>query len=349
LGGSLTEFFVSRLDSGRGLVRFADSSFLFPITAGCSPSLPSSTTKAAMRSIHQPVLVDEVLASLTPREGANWIIVDGTVGGGGHAVALARRLGMDGRVIGLDRDSAMLDLAKAAVSAAGSPLPVTLVHAAYRDMRRVLDEQGIDLVQGVLLDVGLSSDQLAWNDRGFSFSVDGPLDMRFDRDERGPSAADVVNNMPEAELARLFFELGEERFSRRIARRIVEDRAGQPIETTGHLAELVRRSVPVRARHGPIDPATRVFQALRIAVNDELGQLDAALELIPDLLASGGRAAVISFHSLEDRRVKWAFKTNPKLTVLTKKPMTATARELAVNPRARSAKLRVVERCPNPS
>ena len=285
-----------------------------------------------MGPIHQPVLVEEVVAWLTPREGVNSIIVDGTVGGGGHAVALARRLGMGGRVIGLDRDSAMLALAKAAVRAAGSPLPVTLVHAAYREMRRVLDEHGIDRVQGVLLDLGLSSDQLAWNDRGFSFSVDGPLDMRFDRDEPGPSAADLVNHLQEAELARLFFELGEERFSRRIARRIVEDRARQMIQTTGHLAELVRRSIPGRARHGHIDPSTRVFQALRIAVNDELGQLDAALEMIPDLLALGGRAAVISFHSLEDRRVKWAFKRNPKLTVLTKKPVTATAKELAFNP-----------------
>ncbi len=301
-----------------------------------------------MGPIHQPVLVEEVVAWLTPREAVNSIIVDGTVGGGGHAVALARRLGMGGRVIGLDRDSAMLALAKAAVRAAGSPLPVTLVHAAYREMRRVLDEHGIDRVQGVLLDLGLSSDQLAWNDRGFSFSVDGPLDMRFDRDEPGPSAADLVNHLQEAELARLFFELGEERFSRRIARRIVEDRARQMIQTTGHLAELVRRSIPGRARHGHIDPSTRVFQALRIAVNDELGQLDAALEMIPDLLALGGRAAVISFHSLEDRRVKWAFKRNPKLTVLTKKPVTATAKELAFNPRAQSAKLRVVERCPNP-
>jgi 16S rRNA (cytosine1402-N4)-methyltransferase len=340
---------VSRVDSRRSLVRVADSSFLFRITAGCSPSLPCSTTKAAMASLHQPVLVDEVLTWLTPRDGVNSIIVDGTVGGGGHAVALARRLGAGGRVIGLDRDSAMLVLAEAAVRAAGSQLPVTLVHAAYRDMRRVLDEHGIDRVQGVLLDVGLSSDQLAWNDRGFSFSVDGPLDMRFDPDAPGPCAADLVNQLREAELAQLFFELGEERFSRRIARRIVEDRKVQPIQTTGQLAELVRRSVPGRARHGPIDPSTRVFQALRIAVNDELGQLDAALEVIPDLLASDGRAAVISFHSLEDRRVKWAFKTNPRLTVLTKKPVTATARELAVNPRARSAKLRVVERCPNPS
>jgi 16S rRNA (cytosine1402-N4)-methyltransferase len=235
------------------------------------------------------------------------------------------------------------------VKGAGSPLPVTLVHAAYREIGRVLDELGIDRVQGVLMDLGLSSDQLAWEARGFSFSTDGPLDMRFDPDEPGPSAADLVNQMREADLAQLFFELGEERFSRRIARRIVEDREAGPIQTTGQLAELVRRSLPGRARHGPIDPATRVFQALRIAVNDELGQLDATLAAIPDLLAPGGRAAIISFHSLEDRRVKWAFKTNSKLTVLTKKPVTATAQEVAVNPRARSAKLRVVERCPNPS
>jgi 16S rRNA (cytosine1402-N4)-methyltransferase len=302
-----------------------------------------------MGSLHQPVLVEEVLAWLTPREGSNSIIVDGTVGGGGHTMALARRLGAGGRLIGLDRDPAMLELARAAISALELPPAITLTHAAYRDMRLVLDALGIDRVQGVLLDVGLSSDQLAWNDRGFSFSVDGPLDMRFDPDESNPSAADLVNRLSEAELANIFYQFGEERFSRRIARRIVEDRKVRSIQTTGQLAEIVRKSVPGRARHGPIDPSTRVFQALRIAVNDELGQLDTVLEIIPDLLELGGRAAIISFHSLEDRRVKWAFKTNPKLTVLTKKPVTATAKELAVNPRARSAKLRVVERCPNPS
>jgi 16S rRNA (cytosine1402-N4)-methyltransferase len=306
-----------------------------------------------MGSLHQPVLVNEIVAWLTPDEGTSSIIVDGTAGGGGHTVALARRLGAAGRLIGLDRDPAMLALAEKAVSKAGSPLPlpvpVTLVHAAYREIRPVLDELGIDRVQGVLLDLGLSSDQLAWERRGFSFANDGPLDMRFDPDETGPSAADLVNEMREADLANLFFELGEERFSRRIARRIVDDRGTRPIQTTGQLAELVRRSVPGRARHGPIDPATRVFQALRIAVNDELGQLEATLAAIPDLLTPGGRAAIISFHSLEDRRVKWAFKSSPRLTVLTKKPVTATAQEVAVNPRARSAKLRVVERCPNPS
>ncbi len=181
-------------------------------------------------------------------------------------------------------------------------LPVTLIHAPYREMRRVLDELGIDRVQGVLLDLGLSSDQLAWEGRGFSFAADGPLDMRFDPDSGGPTAADLVNRLSADDLANLIYEFGEERFSRRIARRIVEARQGGAIRTTGQLADLVRRSVPGRSRHGPIDPSTRVFQALRIAVNDELGQLDAVLRAIPDVLAPGGRAVVISFHSLEDRR-----------------------------------------------
>jgi 16S rRNA (cytosine1402-N4)-methyltransferase len=317
-----------------------------PLAAGSAPNT-RLTPEAAMGSLHRPVLVNEIVAWLTPNLGPGSIVVDGTVGGGGHTVAVALRLPAGGRVVGLDRDPAMRDLAQQAVSAAGSPLPVTLVHAPYREIRRVLDELGIDRVHGVLLDLGLSSDQLAWQGRGFSFATDGPLDMRFDPNEPGPSAADLVNQMREADLAQIFFELGEERFSRRIARRIVEDRKKGPIRTTGQLADLVRGSVPGPARHGPIDPSTRVFQALRIAVNDELGQLDATLKAIPDLLALGGRAAIISFHSLEDRRVKWAFKSDPRLVVLTKKPVTATAQELAVNPRARSAKLRVVERCLN--
>jgi 16S rRNA (cytosine1402-N4)-methyltransferase len=294
-----------------------------------------------MGSLHLPVLVNEVVSWLAPRDGS--VLVDGTIGGGGHAVALARRVGSSGRVIGLDRDPAMLALAESAVRG----LPVTLVHAAYRELRRVLDELGIERIDGVLLDLGLSSDQLAWEERGFSFSAEGPLDMRYDPDSRGPTAADLVNRLSAEELARLFLEFGEERFSRRLARRIVETRQGGVIRTTRQLADLVRRNVPGRSRHGPIDPATRVFQALRIAVNNELDQLDAALAVIPEVLTPGGRAAVISFHSLEDRRVKWAFKTNPRLTVLTKKPLTATAQEVTVNPRARSAKLRVAERCPN--
>jgi 16S rRNA (cytosine1402-N4)-methyltransferase len=294
-----------------------------------------------MGTLHQPVLLDEVLAWLAPREGS--VLLDGTAGGGGHAAAMAARVGSSGRVIAMDRDPAMLDLARAAVA----DWPVTLVHAPYAEMVRVLEELRIDRVQGVLLDLGLSSDQIAWEDRGFSFAADGPLDMRFNPGAGGPTAADLVNRLSAEELANLIFEFGEERFSRRIARRIVEERQKGPIRTTGQLAELVRRSLPGPARRRSIDPSTRVFQSLRIAVNDELGQLDVALRVIPDVLAAGGRAAVISFHSLEDRRVKWAFKSDPRLTVLTKKPVTATAREVAVNPRARSAKLRVAERCPN--
>ncbi len=294
-----------------------------------------------MGTIHQPVLLDEVLAWLAPREGS--ILVDGTVGGGGHAAAIADRVGETGRVIGLDRDPSMLELARAAVAGR----PVTLVHAPYAEMGRVLEELGIDRVQGVLLDLGLSSDQLAWRERGFSFAADGPLDMRFDSGSGDPDAADLVNRLPAEELADLFYKYGEERYSRRIARRIVEERRIEPIRTTARLAEVVRRSLPPPARRGPIDPSTRVFQALRIAVNDELGQVDEVLQIIPDVLAPGGRAAIISFHSLEDRRVKWAFRSDPRLNVLTRKPVTATAAEVAANPRARSAKLRVAERCPN--
>lgn len=300
------------------------------------------------RIVHRPVMLDEVTTWLRPVEGA--ILVDGTVGAGGHAAALAKTVGATGRIVGLDRDPAMLALAKEATAG----LSVTLVHAPYRTVREVLNELDISSVQGMLLDLGLSSDQLSWVHRGFSFNAEGPLDMRYDPDPnadasglRKPTATGLLNTLSEQELAQVFFEYGEERFSRRIARRIVETRRLTPIQTTRQLAELVRHSVPGRFRHGPIDPATRVFQALRILVNDELGHLDATLKELPEILAPEGRAAVISFHSLEDRRVKWAFRNDPRLTVLTRKPVTATAQEVAVNPRARSAKLRVAERCSN--
>jgi 16S rRNA (cytosine1402-N4)-methyltransferase len=227
---------------------------------------------------------------------------------------------------------------------ATSGLPVTLVHAPYSDLGAVFEDLGIEGVDGILLDLGLSSDQLAWSSRGFSFAADGPLDMRYDPDS-DTTAADLVNSLGEADLARLFFEYGEERHSRRVARRLIEARRVEPITTTGRLAELVRRSIP--GKWGPIDPATRVFQALRIAVNDELDHLEAILTELPDLIKPGGRAAIISFHSLEDRRVKVAFRDDPRLSVLTRKPVVAKAEEVAVNPRARSAKLRVAERCPN--
>jgi len=291
-------------------------------------------------AVHRPVLLAEVLDALAPRPGS--ILVDGTVGAGGHAAALARLVGDDGRVIGLDRDPEMLTLAAAATRG----LPVTLVHEPYSALADVLDDLGVGRVDGVLLDLGLSSDQIAWGHRGFSFAQDGPLDMRFDPATR-LSAADLVNTLTAEELADIFFHYGEERHSRRIARRIVEARRVEPIRTTARLADLVRRGVP--GKWGAIDPATRSFQALRIKVNEELDHLDDALAELPGLLNPGGRAAVISFHSLEDRRVKVAFRDNPELARVTRKPITASAEEIQVNPRARGAKLRVAERCPNPT
>ncbi len=295
---------------------------------------------APSNPVHRPVLLQEVVSWLAPGEGS--IVVNGTVGAGGHASALAKLVGSTGRLIGLDRDPEMLALATKATEG----LPVTLINASYSDLGDVLDDLEIEAVDGIVLDLGLSSDQLAWSHRGFSFAEDGPLDMRFD--PRTPeSAADLVNDLDEKELADLIFEYGEERHSRRIAKRIVEARRVEPIVTTARLAEIVRKGVP--GKWGAIDPATRTFQALRIAVNGELDRLDDFLANVAGFLNPGGKAAIISFHSLEDRRVKHAFRDDPDLTVLTRKPVLATAEELANNPRARSAKLRVAQRCPDPN
>jgi 16S rRNA (cytosine1402-N4)-methyltransferase len=270
------------------------------------------------------------------------MVVDCTVGGGGHTRLIAERVGPGGRVIGLDQDPAMLELARPRLA----ELPVTLVHAAFDDLSDVLRDHGVPAVDGVLADLGVCSDQLDNPARGLTFQTDGPLDMRLDP-TRGEPASALVNRLSEHDLADLIYQFGEERFSRRIARRIVEARRDSPIETTGRLAEVVRRSVPRttgrRSRPG-IDPATRTFQALRIAVNDELGALDRLLERLPSVLAPGGRAVLISFHSLEDRRVKQAFRNKDVWTVLTKKPVTAGDDEVRANPRARSAKLRAAKR-----
>jgi len=288
--------------------------------------------------VHRSVLLDEVVEWLDLRNGV--VIVDGTAGAGGHSSAIADRVGSSGRVIALDRDPAMLELA--ARGTAGKP--VTLVQSSYSDLDRVLGDLELDGVDGIVLDLGLASDQLAWGHRGFSFATDGPLDMRFDPKSH-TSAADLVNDLDAEELARIIFEYGEERHSRRIARKIVEARRVEPITTTTRLAEVVRKGVP--GKWGAIDPATRTFQALRIEVNDELARLDDLLANLTNYLNPGGRAVIISFHSLEDRRVKHAFRDDDQLIVLTKKPVTATAEELATNPRARSAKLRVAQRCPD--
>ncbi len=230
----------------------------------------------------------------------------------------------------------MLDIARPRITGCH----VTLVHSNFERLRQVLDALGIDRVDGVLADLGFASDQMDDPARGFSFQEEGPLDMRLDP-TRGQPASAVVNRLGERQLADLFWEYGEERFSRRIARKIVEARQHEPIMTTTQLAELVRRTVPRPKGRGPrIDPATRVFQALRIEVNDELGALDLLLEALPSCVKPGGRAAIISFHSLEDRRVKNAFRQRDVWEVLTKKPVTASEEEIRNNPRARSAKLR---------
>jgi 16S rRNA (cytosine1402-N4)-methyltransferase len=283
---------------------------------------------------HVAVLTAEVVRLLDPQPGQTW--VDGTVGGGTHSRLIAERLGPGGRLVGLDQDPTMLELARPRLAG----LPVSLVHANFDQLPDVLRNLGIDTVDGVLADLGFSSDQLERADRGLSFRENGPLDMRLDP-TAGETAADLVNTLSEAALADVFWQFGEERHSRRVARRVVERRTETPFETTAELAEVVRRSVP---RSGGIDPATRVFQALRIAVNDELGALDRLLAVLPRVVRPGGKAAVISFHSLEDRRVKQAFRTPGVWRPVTKKPVEASDDEVARNPRARSAKLRVAVR-----
>jgi 16S rRNA (cytosine1402-N4)-methyltransferase len=283
---------------------------------------------------HLPVLPVEVLSLLAPVGGEVW--VDCTVGAGGHAALIAQKIAPNGRLIGLDRDAAMLDLARPQLA---NP-PVTLVQASFDQLSDVLANLRIEAVDGVLADLGFCSNQMDDPARGLSFQTDGPLDMRMDPDS-GPTAAELLARLDERELADLIFENGEERFSRRIAKKIVAARRTQPIATTGQLAELVRSCVP---RSRGIDPATRTFQALRIVVNDELAALDALLVQLPKLVRRGGRVGVISFHSLEDRRVKQALRDADVWEVKTKKPVQPGDEEQRNNPRSRSAKLRVAVR-----
>jgi 16S rRNA (cytosine1402-N4)-methyltransferase len=283
---------------------------------------------------HVPVLAGDTLRLLDPQPGETW--VDCTTGGGGHARLIAERLGGTGRLIALDQDPTMLALAGRRLAG----LPVELVHANFDQLAEVLRGRGVEKADGVLADVGFSSDQVNDPARGLSFKTDGPLDMRLDP-TAGSTAADLVNTLSEAALADVLYEYGEERKSRWVAKRVVERRRTKKFETTADLADVVRRCVP---RSGNIDPATRTFQALRIAVNDELGSLDRLLAMLPAVLKPGGRAGIISFHSLEDRRVKHAFRTEGVWRVLTKKPVEASDAEVAANPRARSAKLRAAVR-----
>jgi 16S rRNA (cytosine1402-N4)-methyltransferase len=272
------------------------------------------------------------------------MLVDCTLGGGGHAKALAARVSPSGIVIALDRDPSAVGAAQE--NLAGQP--VTPVHGSFADLPELLAERGISAVDGILMDLGLSSDQLADPRRGFSFDTDGSLDLRFDP-TAGEPAWRLLDRLSAEHLADLIYAFGEERFSRRIGRAVVQCREqGKPIRTAADLATLVRRCVPRRGRGERIDAATRTFQALRIAVNNELKALETALRRIPECLREGGRFAVISFHSLEDRRVKTAFREDQRLSVLTKRPIRPSEEETARNPRSRSARLRVAERIIQP-
>jgi len=312
---------------------------------------------------HLPVLIQEVVELLDPQPGQ--VLLDCTVGRGGHGALLIPTLGPGGRYIGLDTDAKNAEYSRHRLAPIAELAQVRLdiLHANFREANDALKRLEAGPVDGLLADLGFASNQVDDPDRGFTFREDGPLDMRLD--PGGPVTAErLVNTLGEAELADLIYEFGEERLSRRIARKIVETRGREPITTTSGLAELVRRAYPrpAKGRGQRIDPATRTFMALRIAVNDELSVLDGLLRDIPGMLRPGGRAAVISFHSLEDRRVKRAFLALGQDTadrgsrgelgyrgyrgyrVLTRKPVTACDDEAQANPRSRSAKMRVIER-----
>jgi 16S rRNA (cytosine1402-N4)-methyltransferase len=282
-------------------------------------------------------MLTEVVEWLAPQPGS--VVVDGTLGGGGHTRALAQRLESAGFVLALDRDPKAIERAEFRLAG----LPVKLAQANFCDAGHVLAEIGVTEVNAILLDLGISSEQLSDMNRGFSFDAEGPLDLRFDSTS-GEPASRLVNRLSERQLADLIHLYGEERYSRRIARAVVARRFERNIEHACELANLIRAAVPRTKQKERIDPATRTFQALRIAVNEELKSLELALQRLPNVLTKGGRLAIISFHSLEDRMVKNAFRNDPRLTPLVKKPLRPTDEEVAMNPRSRSAKLRVAER-----
>jgi 16S rRNA (cytosine1402-N4)-methyltransferase len=308
---------------------------------------------------HIPVLADAVVAALAPRAGGTY--VDGTFGGGGYARALLDAA--DCAVLGIDRDPDAIDRGRELERRYAGRL--SLVHGRFGDLARLVHDAGAEPVDGVTFDIGVSSMQLDEADRGFSFRQDGPLDMRMSL--AGPSAADIVNETPERDLADLIYTYGEERRARRVAKAIVTARADAPITRTGRLAEIVRAAIPASPKGDAIDPATRTFQALRIAVNEELDELGRGLDGAEAVLAPGGRLAVVSFHSLEDRIVKSFLKARsdaaprgsrhrpdpgpglaPTFRLLFRRPVTPGGEEIRVNPRARSARLRAAERTDAP-
>lgn len=289
--------------------------------------------------IHIPVLLAEVLECLQPRGGG--VYVDGNLGLGGHAAAVLEKSGPDGRLVGLDWDDRALALARENLAKFGAR--ASCVRSNFAELKTVLEDLGIAGVDGILLDLGLSSLQLDGGERGFSFRGSEPLDMRMD-DRASETAADLLNKLSREELADMFYYYGEERQARPIAAMVIEDRVKQPFATTDQLVATVERAIPRRFHPRRIHVATKVFQALRIAVNRELDNLVKILATGGELLKPGGRFCIISFHSLEDRLVKRAFAEDRRLEVITRRPVRPREEECQKNPRARSAKLRVAER-----
>ena len=293
-----------------------------------------------MQEIHKPVLLKEVLEILDPQPGGRYI--DATVNGGGHAKEILDRIGEKGRLIGIDRDSALIENLEKKFKTRKNLIAVC---DSYSRMDEIARMHGFRSVNGILFDLGFSSYHVDQSGRGFSFLRDEPLDMRYNREHTRLTAKTIVNTWSHAELIRIAKEYGEERFAKAIAAAIVRERSKKLIRTTFDLVQVIRESIPKAAQRGNIHVATRMFQALRIAVNNELGELAHGLEKGIGLLAPGGKMVVISFHSLEDGMVKNVFRVKDKegdVQLITKKPICATSGEIRINPRSRSAKMRAI-------
>ena len=307
---------------------------------------------------HKSVLLNETIDGLNIKPDG--IYVDGTLGGGGHAFEVCRRLGEKGSIVGIDQDAAAIEAASARLKDFGEK--VTIVRSNYCDMKSKLHELGIDKVDGIVLDLGVSSYPLDTAERGFSYREDAPLDMRMDTRQK-MTARDIVNDYTEADLYRVIRDYGEDKFAKNIAKHIVQARAVKPVETTAELSEIIRASIPMKFQKKSGHPAKRTFQAIRIELNRELDVLRDSLDDMIDLLNPGGRLCIITFHSLEDRIVKSAFRKNEnpctcppdfpvcvcgkksKGSIITKKPILPSEEELEYNSRSKSAKLRIFEHC----
>lgn len=307
---------------------------------------------------HKSVLLNETIDGLNIKPDG--IYVDGTLGGGGHAYEVCRRLGEKGSIVGIDQDAAAIEAASARLKDFGEK--VTIVRSNYCDMKSKLHELGIDKVDGIVLDLGVSSYQLDTAERGFSYREDAPLDMRMDTRQK-MTARDIVNDYTEADIYRVIRDYGEDKFAKNIAKHIVQARAVKPVETTAELSEIIRASIPMKFQKKSGHPAKRTFQAIRIELNRELDVLRDSLDDMIDLLNPGGRLCIITFHSLEDRIVKSAFRKNEnpctcppdfpvcvcgkksKGSIITKKPILPSEEELEYNSRSKSAKLRIFEHC----